>query len=212
MRIGVSDDGAGIDLDAVRGAAIAGGLLSEAEAPHMDDAGLHALLFRPGFSTSERISETSGRGVGLDVVHDAVRRAGGALEVTSRRGEGTTFSLSLPLSAAMAPVLIVEAGGHPYALPAARVEAVLDGDAKAPGPTLSLASVLGLGAEESGGIIVLRRSTGRPLLLSVGRVQRRTDLLLRPLHPSLAALPGVAGVGVLGTGEPVVLLEPDGLG
>jgi len=59
---------------------------------------------------------------------------------------------------------------------------------------------------------VLRRSAGRSLMLSVGRVQRRTDLLLRPLHPALAALPAVAGVGVLGTGDPVVMLEPDGLG
>jgi len=108
-------------------------------------------------------------------------------------------------------VLLIEAGGHPYALPAARVEAVLAGDA-APGcETVSLAAVLGLAVPEVPGALVLLRAGGRSFGLAVDRVQRRTDLLLRPLHPSLAALPGVGGVGMLGNGDPVIVLEPDGL-
>jgi two-component system chemotaxis sensor kinase CheA len=215
VRITVSDDGSGIDRAAVLRAAIARSLLREDEAEALDEAAVHALLFRPGFSTREQVSETSGRGVGLDVVEDALHRAGGSLSVASRPGEGTSFTLDLPLSAAMAPVLLVEAGGHVYALPAPRVETVLHAGNLAEAarlPTIvSLEAALGLPAPvEAATIVVLRGSGGRLLGLSVGRVTRRADLLLRPLHPALATLPGVGAVGVLGTGEPVVVLEPDG--
>jgi two-component system chemotaxis sensor kinase CheA len=217
VRVEVSDDGRGIDRAAVLRAALARGLVTEEEAAATDVPAVHALLFRAGFSTSKRVSETSGRGVGLDVVQDAVRRAGGAVEVSSAPGRGTAFALTMPLSAAMVPVLLVEVAGHPYALPIARVEAVVDGPAAPAARTAAgvvpLARLLGLPAEEAdgGGVVVLRQSGGRRVGLAVGRVQRRTDLLLRPLHPALAALPAVGGVGVLGNGEPVVVLEPDGI-
>lgn len=215
VRITVADDGAGIDRAAVLRSAVARGLVTPTEAERLDEAGVHALLFRPGFSTREEVSETSGRGVGLDVVEDALHRAGGSVALTSRPGEGTRFALDLPLSAAMAPVLLVEAGGHAYALPAARVETVLHAGNLAEASRLhaivSLEAALGMAApEEAASIVVLRGSGGRVFGLAVGRVSRRTDLLLRPLHAALAALPGVGGVGVLGTGEPVVVLEPDG--
>lgn len=215
VRITVSDDGAGIDRDAVVRAAITRGIVHETEAAALDESAVHALLFRPGFSTREQVSETSGRGVGLDVVEDALHRAGGSLSIASSPGKGTTFTLDLPLSAAMAPVLMVEAGGHVYALPVARVESVLHAGNQAETSRLpaivSLEATLGLPAPtEAPSIVVLRGSGGRLLGLSVGRVTRRADLLLRPLHPALATLPCVGGVGVLGTGEPVVVLEPDG--
>ncbi len=215
VRITVSDDGAGIDRDAVLRTAMSRGLVRPAEAEAMDDAAVHALLFRPGFSTRESVSETSGRGVGLDVVEDALNRSGGRLAVSSLPGEGTAFMLDLPLSAAIAPVLLVEAGGHLYALPSARVEGVLQegsrDDAARPPVIVSLEAALGLApASEAASIVVLRGSAGRALGLSVARVARQADLLLRPLHPSLATLPCIGGVGVLGTGEPVVVLEPDG--
>jgi two-component system chemotaxis sensor kinase CheA len=108
-------------------------------------------------------------------------------------------------------VLLVELAGRAYALPAARVEAVLEPGA-APGcEVVALADLLGIGARAPSGTTVMLKSAGRSFGLVVDRVQRRTDLLLRPLHPSLAALPGVGGVGVLGNGEPVVVLEPDGI-
>lgn len=214
IRVRVSDDGAGIDTRRVLERAVARGLVDAAEAPHLPLADIHALLFRPGFSTAETVTETSGRGVGLDVVQEAVRRAGGTLEVASEPGQGTSFTLRLPLTAAVQNVLLVEVAGHPYALPAGRVEAVLEpGAALPPGTELHrLAALLNLpaAAAAEGGVVMLR-SGGRLLGLAVDRVQRRSDLLLRPLHPALAALPGIGGVGVLGNGEPVVLLEPDGL-
>lgn len=208
VRVEVSDDGRGIDRQAVLRAALTRGLVSEAEAAAMDDHAARRLLFRPGFSTRERVSETSGRGVGLDVVQEAVRRAGGTLDLSSTPGLGTTFVLNLPLSAAMAAVLLVEVEGHTYAFPAARVEAVLPADA----PALPLARLLGLRpTRPPGAVVVLRQTMGGQVVLAVDQVRQRTDLLLRPLPPALATLPALGGAGILGNGEAVVILEPDGI-
>jgi two-component system chemotaxis sensor kinase CheA len=208
VRVEVSDDGRGIDRQAVLRAALTRGLVSEAEAAAMDDHAARRLLFRPGFSTRERVSETSGRGVGLDVVQEAVRRAGGTLDLSSTPGQGTTFVLNLPLSAAMAAVLLVEVEGHTYAFPTARVEAVLPADA----PALPLAHLLGLRpSRPPGAVVLLRQTMGGQVALAVDQVRQRTDLLLRPLPPALATLPALGGAGILGNGEVVVILEPDGI-
>jgi two-component system chemotaxis sensor kinase CheA len=212
VRLEVEDDGRGIDRVAVLRKAVERGLVGAEAAPGLSAEQVQALLFRPGFSTRDAVTETSGRGVGLDVVQDAVRRAGGALEMQSRPGAGTCFVLTLPLTAAVQAVLLVEVGGHPYALPAGRVEAVLDaGTAPAGQEVMELGPLLGLAERNQAGGIVMVRSRGISFGLAVDRVQRRTDLLLRPLHPALAAMPGIGGVGVLGNGDPVVVLEPDGL-
>jgi two-component system chemotaxis sensor kinase CheA len=231
IHVSVAEDGAGIDRARVLARAVQRGLVSPEAAPRLETEAVHALLFRPGFSTAEAVTETSGRGVGLDVVQDAVRRAGGTLEVASQPGQGTRFTLRLPLTAAIQNVLLVTVAGHPYALPSARVEAVMDRATVPEGTELVvLATLLALeadrprvpvraeaglpwpgGAEPAAEAIVLVRSAGRAIGLVVDRVQRRTDLLLRPLHPALAALPAIGGVGVLGNGDPVVVLEPDGL-
>lgn len=207
----VSEDGRGIDRDRVLARAVARGIVSAEQAAQMGEEEVYALLFRPGFSTAATVTETSGRGVGLDVVQDAIRRAGGTVEVASAPGQGTSFTLRLPLTAAVQPVLLVEAAGHPYALPAARVEAVLEGGSSTGCEVLALATLLGVGKPPGAACaIVIVKSGGRSFGLAVDRVQRRTDLLLRPLHPALATLPGIGGVGVLGNGEPVLVLEPDG--
>ena len=210
VQIIVSDDGGGIDAARVRRVAEARGLI--VPGTMLSEAATHALLLRAGFSTRTEVTDVSGRGVGLDVVHDAVRRAGGHMSIASRLGQGTAFTLTLPTSAAIQPVLLVEAGGHPYAVPAGRVVSVLGAEEDAGGlPMLALEAALGLPWAPCGGVVVLERPAGR-LALRVARVTRRTDLLLRPLHPGLAALPGLSAVGMLGSGEPVLVLEPDGLG
>lgn len=209
VRITVADDGGGIDAEAVRRTAEARGLI--APGTPLTEAATHALLLRAGFSTRTVVTEVSGRGVGLDVVHDAVRRAGGHMGISSTPGQGTRFTLTLPTSAAIQPVLLVEAGGHPYGLPAGRVVSVLTAEEDVGGlPELALEQALGLPWAAPGGTVVLERPAGN-LALRVARVSRRTDLLLRPLHPGLAAMPGLSAVGMLGTGDPVLVLEPDGL-
>jgi len=211
LIVSFSDDGRGVDDAAVLARALSRALVSPDAAKRFTREDIHALLFLPGFSTRDEISETSGRGVGLDVVQDAARRAGGSVRVESQPGQGTRFVLDLPLTAAMQPVLLVEAGGHVYALPAGRVEAVMRPEHLPAGhAVITLEAVLHLPAIASSAIILLRRPAGA-LALAVERVGRRTDLLLKPLHPALAGTPGVGGVGVLGNGEPVLLLEPDSL-
>ncbi|WP_027285569.1 ATP-binding protein [Rubritepida flocculans] len=212
LVVSLADDGRGIEEERVLARAVALGLVAAEAAARLSPAEIHALLFLPGFSTREAVSETSGRGVGLDVVQEAARRAGGSLRVESRRGAGARFVLDLPLTAAIQPVLLVEAGGHPYALPASRVESVLrPGEAHGARSEASLEALLHLPPAEAQAVVVLARPSGA-LALAVHRLGRRTDLLLKPLHPALAGTPGVGGVGVLGNGEPVLLLEPDGLG
>jgi two-component system, chemotaxis family, sensor kinase CheA len=211
LILSFADDGRGIDDAAVLNRARGRGLISAEVAARLSREEIHALLFLPGFSTRDAISETSGRGVGLDVVQDAARRAGGVVRVESTRGQGTRFILDLPLTAAMQPVLLVEAGGQPYALPAGRVDSVIRPEQVPPGQAITtLEAVLRLPAVESSAIVLVRRPAGL-LALAVERLGRRTDLLLKPLHPALAGTPGVGGVGVLGNGEPVLLLEPDSL-
>lgn len=124
VRVRVADDGRGIDRERVARVAVAQGLL-EAGAPITDEHALR-LIFRPGFSTAGRISDVSGRGVGLDVVEHALERAGGELRVRTASGEGTTFELRVPLTLALVAVVVVRAGGHAYAIDASHVIATAD--------------------------------------------------------------------------------------
>ena len=119
VRVCVEDDGRGIDLARVERAARAAGLV--AGGASVSEGQALRLIFRPGFSTSEGVTETSGRGVGLDAVERAVERAGGEVRVRTSAGRGTTFELRLPLALALLPVVLVESGGDTYAIDAARV-------------------------------------------------------------------------------------------
>ncbi|MDQ1592097.1 MAG: two-component system, chemotaxis family, sensor kinase CheA [Pyrinomonadaceae bacterium] len=121
VRVRVADDGRGVDAERVARVAAAEGLLAEGAAVSEEHA--LRLIFRPGFSTAGRVSDVSGRGVGLDVVEHALERAGGDLRVRTARGEGTTFELRVPLTLALVPVVVVRANGHAYAFDATHVVA-----------------------------------------------------------------------------------------
>jgi chemotaxis protein histidine kinase CheA len=121
--IEVSDDGKGIDPKAVRETALKKGLIVEAD--ELSESESLSLLFRPGFSTAGWITDTSGRGVGLDVVKEAVDRLKGTVEVFSTVNKGTTFSITLPITLAIVDVLLVDVGGQDFAVPVAAVDEVL---------------------------------------------------------------------------------------
>ncbi|WP_166820381.1 hybrid sensor histidine kinase/response regulator [Thalassoroseus pseudoceratinae] len=115
--IRIDDDGRGIAVDKVREKAIRQGLISEADAELRSEADLMQFIFHPGFSTAEKISSVSGRGVGMDVVKTQIEKIGGTIELTSQAGRGTTIKIKIPLTLAIISALIVEAGGESFAIP-----------------------------------------------------------------------------------------------
>ncbi len=121
ITIEISDDGAGIDLKAVRAKAVAKGLLRAGEAETLSDREALWLIFSSGLSTSDRVTDLSGRGVGLDVVRENIERLHGIIDVDSQRGRGARFTLSLPLTVATTLCLLAQAGGQVFALPVSNV-------------------------------------------------------------------------------------------
>jgi two-component system chemotaxis sensor kinase CheA len=117
VNIVVTDDGRGIDVARIKEKAVARGLLSPDQARTITDREALQLVFRPGFSTAERVTEVSGRGVGMDVVKTNIERLGGTVSIETQLGRGTTFHVKLPLTLAIIPSLIVRAGGRRYAIP-----------------------------------------------------------------------------------------------
>jgi two-component system chemotaxis sensor kinase CheA len=117
VNIEIADDGGGIDADRVRDKALAAGLITAEQAARMSARELTGLIFLPGFSTAERVTNVSGRGVGMDVVRSNIERIGGTVDVRSRPGGGTTVEMKIPLTLAIIPALTVTSGGDRYAIP-----------------------------------------------------------------------------------------------
>jgi len=122
--IRIEDDGVGIMPEVLRRKAVEKGFLTEEECGKLDDARISDLIFAPGFSTTSQVDDISGRGVGLDVVRDKINKIGGAVQVFTEPGQGTVFQLTLPLTLALAKVLLVRLGGQVVALPADNVQRV----------------------------------------------------------------------------------------
>ncbi|MFP4521431.1 MAG: chemotaxis protein CheW [Fibrobacterota bacterium] len=117
VNIQIADDGGGINRDAVLNKAIEKDIIGEDEAEGLSDRDVYDLLFAPGFSTAEKVTEVSGRGVGMDVVKTNIEKLGGSIEVESKEGRGTTMTLRLPLTLAIIPSLIITAEGRKFAIP-----------------------------------------------------------------------------------------------
>ncbi len=115
--IEIGDDGRGLPVDKIRAKAIANGLATEAEIAQMHERDILRFIFAPGFSTAQQVTSVSGRGVGMDVVKTNIEKIGGTVELVSREGKGTTFTIKIPLTLAIASALIVESGGERFALP-----------------------------------------------------------------------------------------------
>jgi two-component system chemotaxis sensor kinase CheA len=228
LLISVTDDGAGIDVDAVRAGAVTRGLITSAAAAELSDRQAMALIFRSGLSTSPIVTDLSGRGVGLDVVREAVEFLHGSVDVESQLGAGTTFSLTLPLSVSTLHCLLIEAGGQTFALPVSAVERVMRagpediGRAEGRGcvalngrPVVlaRLADVLGLDAP----VGALDRGSKRPLIVLGGREQhaaflvdrlmRTHEVVVKSLPDPLLRVRHLAGATILGTGQVVMLLN-----
>ncbi len=227
LLLDMHDDGRGLDTDKIRARALRNGLVSEATLAAMDERELFNLIFLPGFSTSDAVTEVSGRGVGMDVVKTRVLQVGGQVEVQSERGQGTRFILKLPLSAAIQSVILVAAGDHRIALPERNVSEVINVSAASLQtiqgqacamlrdttlPIYGLDVLLGYRRERAAAasdrleVAVLSDGLYR-IGLVVDRVLGRPEIFVRDVHPDISALAGVGGVSILADGGLVIIAD-----
>ncbi len=222
--IRVIDDGKGIDPERVRRKAVERGLAKEEDSLQMSKEDILGFIFRPAFSTADVVTETSGRGVGMDVVRTSVMRLGGTIHLDSEVGKGTTFTMQMPLSAAVQEVLLVNTANQTMAIPgryvAELVEVSSDEYQTVKGrtaillrgsflPIVRLEEVLGYppAESESHRYVVVLSDGQRTLGVSVQEFVGRQELFTKDIHPRLAALPGVGGASILGDGRVVLILD-----
>lgn len=224
ILIEVADDGRGLDEDAIRGAAVARGLLSREEARTLSRAETLGLVFRAGFSTAGQVSDLSGRGVGMDVVRTAVEAVGGVVSLSSEPGQGTTCLLDLPTGMALMRVLVVRVGEERFGLsmdravevlrlPQTAIQSVHGGQAfvlrERTIPLVALAGLLNLPRgelQEEVPIVVVGTDHGA-VGLAVDGFEERLDVSLRPPEGVLAAMPHVLGTTLRGDGRVLLVLD-----
>lgn len=229
IMIDVSDDGRGIDADKVLRKAVERGLVREAEGHRLSREQIYRFILMPGFSTAETVTETSGRGVGMDVALVNVTRLGGRIDIRSTSGRGTRFVIELPLSAVIQRVLLAETGHQLLSFPE---RAVVESLIVSPGDIQSVngqQAILHLGTflpvfraeallqlpsvPDNGGdlsIIVLEHDRQR-IGVVVRRILRSHEVLMRETHPRIANLIGISGVATLGNGLVLLVTDPPGL-
>jgi two-component system, chemotaxis family, sensor kinase CheA len=231
LVITVRDDGRGIDPARIRRKVQQRALMDEDALARLDDREVTQLVFLPGFSTAESVSDLSGRGVGMDAVRDAILRLGGTLQLDSAVGAGTTMTLSLPLSLTVSQVMVVESGGQRFGVPLDRVletvrvgpserRAVAGGEVMVRRgqliPLLSVPSLLNQGTEpmrnawDEQAVLVVQHGD-RSLGLCVDAFGGGQDVMLSPLPGVLAGLPTYAGSALLGDGTVLMVLNLEGL-
>jgi two-component system chemotaxis sensor kinase CheA len=230
VLVEIEDDGKGIDPAVIRRKAVEKGLLSQDRADAMTDEEAINMIFLPGFSTAAKVTDISGRGVGMDVVRSNVRRLNGHVAVQSVVGKGSIFTLKLPLTLAIIDALLMRSGGQVFALPGTAVEETL----LVTSETIShltrrkainlRGEVLGVtrlrellnfrdgeGHTQAEGEelpVVVISTAGRRMGLIVDAFIRRQEMVIKPLAPYLASLPGISGASVMGDGGVVLILDP----
>jgi len=228
ILITVSDDGRGIDPDAIRKAAVGKGFLAPERAAALSDQEAIELLFHPGFSTKEEVTDVSGRGVGLDVVRASIEEINGRVEISTELGKGTTFSLHLPLTLAIMPALIVENNGQLYGLPllsVLRIIAVDKDSVSIVGGRMAtnhlgrvlhlveLSELVGEPAHEREELNVLVVQVAEKQVgLVVDEVIGEQEIVIRPLPGFLPRCRAIAGVATIGEGEFVLVLDVPTIG
>ena len=225
VSIEVRDDGAGLDLSRIRDRAVAMGLLTDGAQP--SEAELAQMIFTPGFSTAESVTELAGRGIGMDVVRSDVNAMGGRIETASKPGQGTSFTLVLPLTTAVTKVVMLRCGGITVAVPTHLIEMVrraksTEVEAAYRSGHFGFADLnlpfywLGALLEHSprgleGGRtipVVIVRSAQQRVALHVDEVLGNQEVVVKNLGPQLARLPGLAGMTLLASGAVSLIYNP----
>jgi two-component system chemotaxis sensor kinase CheA len=216
----IADDGKGMSAERIRAKAVEKGLVSEEEANTLDERQSLNLIFLPGFSTKSQISDVSGRGVGMDVVKTNIQKLNGSIEIRSEPGKGSIFIISLPLTLAILPVLLVLLGDQPFALPLSLVREILPieqsriqevggketlvvrGEVL---PVISLARMLGWPLTQYPEYGVFMQTAERSFILGVDSFAGRDDAVIKSLEDFRPK--GVAGVTTLSNGQIVLILD-----
>jgi two-component system, chemotaxis family, sensor kinase CheA len=234
VNIEISDDGAGIDPEKIRDKAVARGLLTQERAARMSDRESLNLIFLPGFSTAEKVTSVSGRGVGMDVVKTNVEKIGGTVDVQSKAGQGTTLKIKIPLTLAIIPALVVTSHTERFAIPQVNLlelvrlegeqaRSVVEHIHGAPVyrlrgnilPLVFLNRTLGFpekGLADTGAInIVVLQADDRQFGLVVDGVSDTEEIVVKPLGKELKGLSAFAGATIMGDGRVALILDVMGI-
>jgi two-component system chemotaxis sensor kinase CheA len=230
--IEISDDGRGLGIQRIKSKAIQNGLATEAEIEQMGDQQIAQFIFRAGFSTAEKVTSVSGRGVGMDVVKTNIEKIGGTIELKTVDGKGTTFTIKIPLTLAIVSALIVECAGERFAVPQISVLELVRTTAtsehgievinSAPVlrlrdrllPLVSLRTLLRLAdnAEEQAETFIVVTQVGNYTFgIIVDRVFDTEEIVVKPVAPILRHINMFSGNTILGDGSVIMILDPNGI-
>jgi two-component system chemotaxis sensor kinase CheA len=230
--IQVADDGRGLDTERIKAKAIAHGLVSEADVEKLSEAQIHKFIFVPGFSTAAKITNVSGRGVGMDVVRNNIDQIGGAIDVKSVAGAGLSFTIKIPLTLAIVAALIVEAGGHRFAIPQLSVVELVRARAGSEHrierikdtrvlrlrdkllPLVGLSHLLGLDRDAgdiNGGFIVVTQVGSQTFGIVVDGVFHTEEIVVKPMSSKLRHIAMFSGNTILGDGSVIMIIDPNGV-
>jgi two-component system chemotaxis sensor kinase CheA len=224
VAVEIRDDGQGLNLEKIRAKALAKGLI-EPDRMYADQE-IYNLIFHPGFSTAEQVTDVSGRGVGMDVVKKGIEALKGAVEIASEPGKGTTFTMKVPLTLAITDGMVIRVGEERYVVPIANIHVSFR-----PGPQ-SITTVVGRGemvawrddlmpifrlhrlfeiprAEEdpTRGLLIVVGDTDRRCALLVDEIAGQQQVVAKALGTGLGEIPGVSGGAILGDGRVGLILD-----
>jgi two-component system chemotaxis sensor kinase CheA len=232
--IEVADNGRGLDVARIRAKAIENGLTTEAEISKMSDSQAFRFIFQPGFSTAAKVTSVSGRGVGMDVVRSNIEQIGGTVDVRSKLGEGSTFTIKIPLTLAILPALIVSVGQERFAIPQLAVvelvraqagsEHVIERLKGAPVmrlretllPIVRLSDLLGTSetadnVDQASGFVVVMRVGGQVFGVVVDKVCQTEEIVVKPMSSKLRSVAIFSGCTILGDGRVIMIVDPNGV-
>lgn len=230
FHLEIADDGAGIDLERVKQKALATGLLTAAQVEKMTESEALNLIFLPGLSTAEKVTNVSGRGVGMDVVKTNIERIGGRAKLESVRGQGTSVRLEIPLTLATIPALTVVSGKSVFAIPQAALVEMIGLDTESSEkyiesidgvtvfrfrgtvlPLISLREELKLKEGTAGDATVAKlvvvRTEGRQVALLVDAIRNTEEIVIKPLNKRFKGIALYSGAAVLGDGRVALILD-----
>jgi two-component system chemotaxis sensor kinase CheA len=223
--ISVEDDGRGIDIEKVKAKAIEKGVATKDRLEKMTEKEILSLVFSPGFSTADRVSEVSGRGVGMDVVMDVVMRFRGTVDLFSEKGKGTKVIMSFPLTIGIIKSLLVSLGGRLFAIPIHSVLEIVSGDEAQISlvsgeevlilrgntiPLINLGEVLGIQTQKVGFVVVVLIGNRR-VAMAVEDMLGDEEVVIKPLGKFFGDVEGISGATITGDGSIVLILDPVGL-